>query len=127
MMYQDHEKRIYAPKGAPDGMSYDPLALDRTLVRATNGNLGGLVRDWQAVTDDLGDVSPGSKERNALTSAEAEEQLVRAARVAFGLPAFPECLDATALEWLTDFLEYMAGKGTRAASTHSSHTTAPAV
>ncbi len=125
MFYEEHERKIYHPASAPEGMIYDPLALDRTLIRATGGRLSGLVSDWQSVNDKDGDVSPGSDARNSLRSAEAEEQLVVAARIAFGLPGFPECLDSTALEYLIDFLGYMAGKGKRVTITRSSPITVP--
>ena len=125
MFYPEHVRKIYRPAFADENTMYDPLAVERTLVRATRGNLAGLVSDWQAPSDGVGDVSEGSRERNALTSAEAEEQLVRAARAAFSLPPFPESPDAVALEYLLDFLEWMEGKGLRAANTQSSHTTVP--
>lgn len=115
-MFQDHEKQIYSPPGSD--RKFDPLSLSRALVRATGGRLNALLVEWAAGADGLGDVSKGAAERDAVTSAAAEEQLVAAAREAFGLPAFPEVLDGTALEWLSDFLGWMEKKGVRGETPH---------
>lgn len=111
MFFEDHLKQIYSPKGSE--LKFDPLVLDRALVAESEGRLNDLLIQWRAGTDGLGDVSDGAKYDNAVMSADAEDELVRIARGAFGLPEFPDCLDATALEYLCDFLEWMEGKGTR--------------
>lgn len=112
MFFPERDRLIYTPPDHPDQSArFDPLALDRALVRATGGRLADLLAQHQAGADGLGDVSPGAGAKNALMSAEAEEQLVKAARAAFGLPDFPDCTDGRALEMLWHYLEYMAGKG----------------
>lgn len=110
MFFADHEKRIYSPEGSD--LKFDPLALDRALTRASDGRLNDLLEAWQAGDLARGDVSE-SKASRALVVAEAEGELARVARSAFGLPDFPECCDATALEYLCDFLGWMEGKGSR--------------
>src|SRR5262249_43332767 len=110
MFFADHEKRIYSPEGCP--RAFDPLALDRALTRASGGRRGDLLAAWQATDVSTGDVSEPAASRT-LAGAAAEEDLVRAARVAFDLPDFPACCDATALEYLCDYLEWMEKKGSR--------------
>lgn len=123
MFFQAHEKAIYSPPESD--RKYDPLAVERSLRLASNGSLSDLLADWRAGTDGRGDVSSDpdrAKEiarADAVTSARAEEELVRVSRIAFGLPPFPESTDAVALEYLSDYLEWMAGKGTRGSSPHS--------
>lgn len=117
MFFKDHEKAVYAPPGHPAGdAKFDPLALDRALVRATGGKLADLLRQHAAGSDGLGDVSPEGQAANALMSADAEEQLVRAARAAFALPDFPACTDGAALDLLWHYLAYMEGKGSAGAT-----------
>lgn len=111
MFFPAHEKLIYAPPDHPAGASYDPLALDRELVRLTGGRLSALLVQHRAGSDGLGNVDAGAEADNALQSARAEEELVRAARTAFGLPDFPASTDGVALELLWHYLEYMEGKG----------------
>lgn len=111
MFFQDHEKQIYSPQGSDK--KFDPLAIDRNLVIASDGRLNDLLKQWRASSDGLGDVSKDSQRNNAIQSAMAEEALARAARLVFGLPDFPDCTDAAALEWLCDYLDYMEGKGQR--------------
>lgn len=115
-MFQPHEKTIYTPPGSD--RKFDPLSLSRSLVAATGGRLNSLLVEWAAGVDGQGDVSKGAAERDAVTSAAAEGELARAARAAFGLPEFPECLDATALEYLEDFLGWMEKKGSRGETPH---------
>lgn len=129
MFFQNHEKAIYSP---PDcDRKFDPLALERTLRIVSGGRLPDLLADWTAGFDDRGDVSSDPERAkeiqraNAVLSAQAEGELVRVARVAFELPPFPDSSDATALEYLQDYLEWMAGKGTRGSSPQPSTTTLP--
>lgn len=112
-MFEPHEKAIYTPEGW-QGTPFDPLALHNALIIASEGRLDDLLSDWSATTDGLGDVSEGSQERNAVIAAKAELELARITRLAFGLPEFPECTDAQALELLDDFARWMEGKGNRA-------------
>lgn len=116
MFYQEHEKKIYSPEGSDK--SYDPLALHRSLVTETGGKFDELWVDWTCVSSDSGDVSEPQSQKE-LASALAEGELVRAARKAFKLPEFPDCLDAVVLEYLRDFVEWLEGKGQRAATTQS--------
>lgn len=125
MFFEEHEKQIYTPPGSD--RAYDPLAIDRALTVATGGNLPGLVADWKAGSDGQGDVSDGAAARDAVTSAKAEEVLAAASRAAFGLPAFPQCTDGVALEYLADYLTYMAGKGRRESRPPPSPSSSPGV
>jgi len=109
MIYQEHEKTIYTPPGS--STAYDPLAIDRALTIKSSGTINSLLSDWCAGSDGKGDVSSGSVEANSLRVAQAEEVLVQISRAVFNLPPFPECLDATALEYLRHYLWWMEGKG----------------
>lgn len=111
MFYADHEKMIYSPQSAPE-LKYDPLALQRELIIHSGNKFDELWAQWAAVNDDSGDVSI-SKHTKAVESNLAEKELVAIARCAFNLPPFPDCLDATVLEYLRDFEEWMRGKGQR--------------
>jgi hypothetical protein len=111
MFFQDHEKTIYSPEGSD--MKFDPLALDRALVTASGGKLAELIEQWKSGSDDKGDVSASGKAERQIASALAEGELVKVARVAFKLGEFPVDLDAEALEYLCDFLEWMKKKGRR--------------
>lgn len=115
MFYEYHEKTIYV---TPDtNIGYDPLAVLRTLTieTAPHGGIKGLWEDWRAPNTTDGDVSQPMCEKEAI-SARAEIYIVRAARMAFALPDFPECLDATALEYFRDFIGWIEGKGQRVAT-----------
>lgn len=120
MFFAAHEKLIYTPTGTD--LKFDPLAVERGLRIATGNRLSGLLSDWRAGTDGLGDIGAGAADENAVRSARAEGELVAAARTAFGLPPFPDCTDAVVLEYLCDYLEWMAGKGTRGSAPPASST-----
>ena len=112
MFFQDHEKAIYSPESLPDA-KFDPLAVDRALVKATHGMLHELLVKYQPVTGETGDVSKEGRRLAEVEKAEAEEQLIAAARIAFGMKEFPENTDGQILEVLHDYLEWMEGKGSR--------------
>lgn len=120
MFFADHEKTIYSPPNCET--KYDPLALDRALRIAAGGRLADIVADYNAGKDDRGDISADPERTreiasaNDVLSAQAEGELVRVVRVAFQLPPFPETTDAVALEYFHDYMEWMAGKGTRGES-----------
>lgn len=109
--FQDHERAIYSPPGS--GRQYDPLALDRKLTILSHGQLPGWWVEWQTKAGDATIDGNVDESQARVVSAAAEERLSGLARAAFGLPAFPECPDATALEYLVDFLEYLEKKGRR--------------
>lgn len=121
MFFEDHEKQIYSPPESDQ--KFDPLALDRTLALLSQGRLAELVGQWQPAEDGEGDVGKGAKARDALMRAEAEVELTRIARKAFGVPDFPAKLDAHALEMLCDFLRWMEKKGQRGETPQSSPST----
>ena len=113
MIFEEHEKRIFT---ALNGKQYDPLALNRTLTEATLGQLSLAIDQWQAGLpnpDGSGNISLKRGHKEELEAAKAEAFLVAAARKLFELPAFPDCLDATALETLFDFLDWLEKKGQR--------------
>jgi len=129
MFFEDHQKMIYTPSPGclPDGRAsqkFDPLAIDRALMVATGNALARLVEDWKAVDRDEGDISPQGRAATIERSCRAEETLANAARVAFALPAFPDCTDAVALELLCDYLEWLKKKGTRESTPPGSITSA---
>jgi hypothetical protein len=107
MFFQDHEKLIYTPPGCP--RSYDPVVLDRTLTVVSGNRLDALVADRNAAGDDVGDVSTAGRSQRAITSAQAELELIPIAKAAFSLPE--ETPAATALEYLYDFLGWLEKKG----------------
>lgn len=107
MFFTEKERLVYEYAGK----LYDPLALDRKLTVASDNRLDELVAIRNAAGEDTGDVSPDALRRKAVEAAEAELLLAGIARRAFGLPEFPECTDAVALEALYAFLAYMEGKG----------------
>lgn len=111
MFFADHEKSIYSPPGSD--LKFDPLALDRAITRESGGRLLELWVEWEAKPGDAFTSGVLTAAEAALRSAAAEAELVGAARRAFGLPDWPDCPDATALEYLVDFREWMAKKGTR--------------
>src|SRR5262249_33606143 len=112
MFFEEHERTIYSPALQPD-KRFDPLAVDRALVVATGGQLDKLLKLWQPVTTDQGDISAEGQAQAKVEYAKAEEVLCAAARKVFGIPAFPEATDAVALEVLVDYLRWMQGKGSR--------------
>ena len=114
MFFEPHLKLIYSPPNSDK--QYDPLALDRAMTYHSGGKINDILKAWNASSDGLGDVGPGAREAKEVMTAQAEASLVEIARKMFGLPDFPECFDATALECLSDYLEWMEGKGRRAAS-----------
>lgn len=109
--FADHERAVYAPPGS--GRSYDPLALDRTLTILSHGQLPGWWVEWQTRAGDATVDGTVDEAQARVLSATAEGKLVAISRAAFGLPDFPECSDATALEYLVDFLGYLEKKGRR--------------
>lgn len=120
MFFEPHEKTIYSPEGSDK--KFDPLAVERALTIATGGKLNDLLTQWRAASDGLGDISPEGKAQSRVAAAEAEGQLAAVARAAFGLPPFPDCTDADALEWLCDYLRWMEGKGSRGSPSPDSST-----
>lgn len=112
MFFPDHEKQIYSPPGSD--LKYDPLDLDRAIVFHSGGNLSELWAGWKTQDGDAHvDGRSFTAAEAALERATAEAEIVRVARGAFKLPAFPDCTDAQALEYLCDFLEWMRKKGRR--------------
>jgi hypothetical protein len=112
MQFEEHERAIYSPQIATE-RQYDPLAVDRKLVAASEGRIDQLLRAWQPVTKESGDISDEGQRTARLEYAAAEEQLALIARKAFDLPPFPECTDGIALEYLVDYLVWMEKKGQR--------------
>lgn len=107
MLFQDHEKKIYTPPGSQT--QFDPLDIDRELTIASSGRLKGLLSEWTAASDGLGDVS--NMDANRVMAAIAEMKLVEITRKVFKMKPFPETLSAECLEVLTHYLEWMEGKG----------------
>lgn len=124
MFFEDHEKAIYVPATRPD-LAFDPLAVDRALVIATNGKLSDLVAEaYPPLVDDGqggkvegGDISAEGQALSKLTKRAAEGPLADAARKAFGIAAFnpqdPNTTDGAVLEILLDYLWWMEKKGKR--------------
>lgn len=84
----------------PLGRQYDPLPVYRKLVIESKGRINDLLADWEA--------------EDPLTSAVAEEELVRVARAAFALVPFSQPnghTDSQALDVLANYLEFAAKKG----------------
>jgi hypothetical protein len=125
MFFADHEKTIYSPPGSD--LQFDPLALDRAITAATQGKLVEWWVEWEARPGDAFTSGVLTAAEAALMSAEAEAKIAAAARVAFGLPDFPACCDATALEYLLDFRGWMAKKGRRGETPPESPGAFPAV
>jgi hypothetical protein len=125
MFFADHEKLVYAPAGSD--LALDPLALDRRLTLATGGRLHDLWSDWKAREGDASVAGTNmTAAEAALTAARAEEQIAAAARLAFGLPAFPDGPpDAVVLEYLCDFQDWLKKKGRRGDPPPASPTTSP--
>jgi len=121
--FSENEKKIYHPPGSDK--AFDPLQLDRTLTIRSGGNLNALVAARNAKYAGLGDISQEGRRRAEVDCAEAELALASIARDAFGLPPFPDCLDAQALEYLFHFLEWMEGKGERAGTSPTEPASAP--
>jgi hypothetical protein len=118
MFFSEQERKIYV---APNSeKKHDPLHLDRLLTIHSGNRLNELITLRNAISDNLGDVSVEGKRQAAIESAKAELELARIARKTFGLPEFPECLDAEALETLYHFLEWLEGKGETARKPQSS-------
>ena len=92
-MYTTQEKTIYA---GLDGRRFDPLEVRRRLTIHTGGDLHELLTVFNDGTD--------------LDSAQAEDKLVPAARVAFNFKAAVEggTTDATVLEYLAHYLEWLS-------------------
>lgn len=109
MFFEDHEKLIYSPEGSDK--KFDPLALDRALRKVSNNQLGKLIDAWKAPDSDEGDISESGRLATVLSSDEAEESLASIARTVFDLPAFPDCTDAVALEYLCQYLDWCKKKG----------------
>lgn len=124
MFFEDHEKKVYTPTGT--SFKFDPLAIDRALRVATGNRLARLVTAWKAIDSDEGDISEDGVQKKILASCEAEELLAGAARAAFGLPQFPDCTDAEALEMLCDYLDWVKKKGTRESTPPDSSTSGTA-
>lgn len=132
MYFEEHEKNIYKPEWAKDG--YDPLLLDRLLVYHSGGDLHSWLdavnaeRASRAGPDDAryleaGDVSEEGKKAARARAAEAEIQLAKVARAAFGFD--DSVLMGVALERLYEFLGYMEGKGDAAGTPHASSESSP--
>lgn len=119
-MFSEKEKAIYE---APGGKKYDPLRIDRLLVIQTHNRLAEMLKlvDPKVITS--GDVSKQGRERAEVEACNAELELADASRTVFGLPGFPDCTDACALETLYHYLEWMAGKGETAGTPQSTPVT----
>lgn len=90
-MFTPQEKSIYFC--TVTNRSYDPLALKRQIAVESKGKFN----EWVAAK-----------------TPEAEGLMVALGRKVFGLPAFPEALDADALSALAKFTGWLKGKGPRA-------------
>lgn len=118
MFFTDREKQIYTPPGS--AQQYDPLAVNHQLTIASENRLNNLIIDHNALHDVLELAEDDKKhgltpqqdriDEAAILTAKADLELAQVARKAFGLPAFPDCLDATALEYLFNFLDWMEKK-----------------
>jgi hypothetical protein len=118
VFFSDREKEIYE---SPLGGRYDPLRVDRLLTVHSGNRLDEWIRVRNAATGPpTGDISKEGKTATKVAAAEAELELAQAARLAFALPDFPECGDATALEVLYDYLGWMEGKDSAAGTPQSS-------
>lgn len=97
----------------PDGSKHDPLAVERTLVRATAGKLDRInaILRQEPLPDDHPD-----RPAQRLGQAEAEALYLAAGRAAFGLAESPAVTDATVLDALDRFWEWLEKKGWPAAS-----------
>ena len=124
MFYSDKERAIFTPEEG--AKQYDPLAILRRLTAASQGKFSELWNQWCAVNSDSGDVSIPAAVKE-YESALAEEELVKAARLAFELPDFPECLDAVALSYLRTLMEFLEGKGERAGMPQDVQESSPVV
>lgn len=101
MFYAPEDKIIYT---SPTNHRYDPLALKRKLVLASNGNFNSWLLQW---TDD---------QTPEVNRAQAENAIVEAARAGFGLGSFEQdqgYTDAVVLAVVEDFLEWLQGKELR--------------
>lgn len=110
-MFSESARQIYAPQidGREIGR-FDPLAVRRKLVIASNGELNNLIEVWE-----------DQRDAETVAAALAEEKLVAAARSAFSLKPLGEesgVCDADVIEVLADFLEYLVGK-------HETHSGSP--
>ena len=94
-MYTDQEKAIFQLPNTQ--LRFDPLELRRKLVLHTGGQLHSLILNFN---DD-----------SELVSAQAEDALVRAGRLAFNLKPLTEkggVSDATVMEYLAHYLEWLS-------------------
>lgn len=110
LLFTPDERGIFE---LPDGSRHDPLAVERALVRATGGKLdriNAILRE-----DPHPDDHP-DKAAQRQGKAEAEEMYLAAGRAAFNLAASPEVTDATVLDALDRFWEWLEKKGWPAAS-----------
>ena len=101
MLYSEPEKLIYV---SPLETKYDPLAVQRKLIIASNGTINNYLSIWS------------DEKATELEKANAEEFLVAVARKAFNLPSFDEdnsVTDDVVLNCLTSFLEWLEGNGKR--------------
>lgn len=113
MYFTEKERAVYTPPGS--AAAHDPLALLRALTVAAGGrSLKSLIDAYNAglpAPDGAGPTDLPRTDAEAVAAAQAEEVLVRAGRAAFGLPAFPDCLDADALTAVFDFTRWLEGNG----------------
>ena len=123
--FEPHEKAIYSPPEFPE-RKYDPLDIDRKLTILSGGTFGDLMDRYRPIKygpdgkPETGDISEEGVKRAEVDRAEAETEVVRIARKAFGLPEFPDCTDGQCLEVLHDYLWWMEGKGSREGTTPTS-------
>ena len=113
MFYPDHEKQIYEVPGIE--RKFDPLVLERQLMRLSGARFWDLLATFnlasKAESGEVGDISEDGRARAKLEWRDAEEQLAKLSRLVFDLG---ECVDAQAMEYLLDFVEWWEGKGQRA-------------
>lgn len=119
MFFTDREKAIYTPPHAD--RPFDPLALSNLLTVHSGNRLHDLIADHNAHGDVLRasadeeakglDPRPRAEvDEAAVLTAKADLELAGVARKAFGLPEFPDCTDAIALEMLFHFLDWLEKK-----------------
>jgi hypothetical protein len=98
MFFSDREKKVYR---SLLGQLYDPVELNNKLMVASSGTLKPLLEQWWGR-----DTPDGERASAAL-------QLAKVARASFGFKPFDQpdgVLDATVLESLYHFLEWLQGK-----------------
>jgi hypothetical protein len=120
MFFTDRDKQIYTPTGST--AKFDPLAVNNKLTVYSLGTLNDLLADHNAFGEEKDKLDAEDADSPAIPSlkkavadaavrtATADLKLAHIARQAFGLPPFPDCLDANALEILFDFLGWLEGK-----------------